>query len=377
MRRGAGMGRSLGIVLALVATAAGADTSELHGWRWLVDRLVADGVPRGRAIAAFTDARMPPFDGLDFGLYPREPHALYRGFLRPGAMASARRCRDAHRAELARAEARTGVPADVVASIIHVESGCGRNTGTHAVLPGLARLAMANEPSNLERNLARHTAGLSGEAREAAAARTRARGRELEAMFYPEVLATFTVADRLRIDPLSLRGSGSGAFGVPQFLPGSYLKYGADGDGDGAVSLYDPADAILSCARYLQANGWRPGLSRAERRRVIWSYNHSDAYIDTVLAIADHLGGAEAPLLRAASARRTHRAVARRSTTRAAVQHGGSRSTAGARTARKRAHATAASRHPTSRTKKAAAKSTAKKKTTTATKRSSVHTAAR
>ena len=386
MRRGAGMRGWAGIAVALLAVGAssaraGASSSDLDGWRWLVERLVADGVPRARATAAFTDPRMPAFDGLDFGLHPREPHTMYRGFLRADAMARARRCRDAHLAELRAAEARTGVPADVVASIIHVESGCGRNTGTHAVLPGLARLAMANEPSNLARNLARHAAGLSGDARDAVMARTRERARELEAMFYPEVLATFTVAERLGIDPLSLRGSGSGAFGIPQFLPGSYLKHGADGDGDGAVSLYDPADAILSCARYLQANGWRSGISRAERRRVIWSYNHSDAYIDTVLAIADHLSGAGGePGLRSARARRGSHGtvVARRgrATTRAAVK---------GRAATKRGHASRASggtAHPTAkggaRTKRAAAAKKTSASTKAAARRpSSVHTAAR
>jgi membrane-bound lytic murein transglycosylase B len=76
---------------------------------------------------------------------------------------------------------------------------------------------------------------------------------------------------------------------MPQFLPSKYLQFGADGDGDGRVSLYDPEDAVASCARYLQANGWQPGIDRAGRRRVIWSYNRSSPYIDTVLALADRL----------------------------------------------------------------------------------------
>jgi membrane-bound lytic murein transglycosylase B len=44
-------------------------------------------------------------------------------------------------------------------------------------------------------------------------------------------------------------------------------------------------DAAASCARFLAGNGWRRDLSLAERRRVLWQYNRSDAYIDTVLAL--------------------------------------------------------------------------------------------
>jgi membrane-bound lytic murein transglycosylase B len=156
-------------------------------------------------------------------------------------------------------------------------------------MPALARLAMAAEPSNVEQNIARLTLmnpklPVSGFARW--------RAQHLEDTFYPEVKATFEIADRLHVDPLEIRGSGSGAFGIPQFLPQSYLRYGVDGDGDGQVSLYDPGDAIPSCARYLHEYGWRSGLSRKQQRNVIWGYNHSDAYIDTVLWIADEV---EAP----------------------------------------------------------------------------------
>ena len=70
---------------------------------------------------------------------------------------------------------------------------------------------------------------------------------------------------------------------MPQFLPSSYLRFAVDGNGDGRVSLYDPADAIASAANYLRAPRLAARLSYAEQRQVIWTYNHSDPYIDTVL----------------------------------------------------------------------------------------------
>jgi membrane-bound lytic murein transglycosylase B len=260
-----------------------------------MDRLTADGVDRDRIARVFADPRMEPFTGLDFGLYAREPHSMYRGFLRPANVAAARRCREENAALLADAENTYGVQASVLAAILYIETGWGRNTGASTILPRLARLAMANEPENLRRNILRLTAD---DEDFSTAERVRERARYLEDLFYPEVRATFTLADRLGTDPLALRGSPSGAVGVPQFLPTSYLTYGTDADGDGRVDLFDPADAVASCANYLAAQGWSPGLSSAGRRAIIWRYNRSDAYVDTVLALAARLDGAPAPPVR-------------------------------------------------------------------------------
>lgn len=294
--RSAVAARALAVLLVTLAggtARAQRDAEPLHanyrGWDYIVEKLVADGVDRRQVHRAFTDPRVEPFTGLSFSLYPRESSALYRGFTKPASVALARRCKASHDDTLEVASAKYGVPSSVVAAIIHIESGCGRNTGSEVVLYRLARLAMANEPQNLRDNIVRLSLG--GDDSEVER-RTRERGRYLEDTFYPEVLATFQISDRLDIDPLSLRGSGSGAFGMPQFLPRSYLSYGADGNGDGRVSLYDPDDAIFSCANYLAAHGWHEGLSRAEKRRVIWHYNRSDAYIDAVLTLADRLDGA-------------------------------------------------------------------------------------
>ena len=255
------------------------------GWGYLTRRLVADGVPPDRVATVFADPRMPPFTGLEFSPSPRESSARYRHFLSQDSVAAARRCRDENAAALDAAERARGVPASVVAAILHVETGCGRNTGRSVVLYRLARLAMANEPANVDQNVAR-VARENGGMDEALERQVRARARYLEDTFYPEVRATFDLAGRLGVDPLDLRGSAAGAMGTPQFLPTRVLWYGADGNGDGHVDLYDPADAAASCATYLAAEGWKPGLSGPERRAVIWQYNRSDAYIDTILGLA-------------------------------------------------------------------------------------------
>ncbi|MFN8544212.1 MAG: lytic murein transglycosylase [Candidatus Binatia bacterium] len=319
MRVGAG-GTILIGVLALALGGSGRACAEpagedsLRGWRYLVEHLVADGLPRERVEAVFRDPRVEPFTGLEFSLAPREPHSMYRGFLSAGGIARARRCQELHRNTLDAAERDRGVPAGVVAAILTVESGCGQNTGSWVILPRLARLAMAAEPSNLEVNVVRHQRLAPDETAAEVADRTRARGRWLWDTFYPEVRATFALADRVGADPLDLRGSISGALGLPQFLPTSVLEHGLDGNGDGHVSVFDADDAIASCADYLVAKGWRPELSVADRRRVIWEYNHSAAYIDTVLALASALDGSVATAPRRATPRRvgTPRGATRR-----------------------------------------------------------------
>ena len=272
---------ALTVLCTVVSASPAAADDDQRGWGYLVAKLEADGVPAAEVVVSFGDPRVPRFDGLYFSLAPREPASLYRALLRPASVAQARRCRHRWTDALADAERRYGVPASVVAAILHVESGCGHYTGRSLLLPGLARLAMANEPANVDANVDR----LAGND-PAVARQVRARARYLEDTFYPEARALFTVAARLHVNPLDLRGSESGAFGYPQFLPTSFLRFGVDADGDGRVSLYEMPDAAASCAHFLASHGWHPGLTVAQRRRVIWQYNRSDAYIDAVLTIA-------------------------------------------------------------------------------------------
>jgi membrane-bound lytic murein transglycosylase B len=279
--------RLLLLVAGWTLLAARSATADLGGWDYVVERLVGDGLDRTRVTHAFTDPRMEPFTGLDFSIDPRESHALYQDFLRGSSVAAARRCRDENATVLRTAAEQTGVSADLVAAILFIETRCGQNTGSSRVLYRLARLAMANEPANLRANIARLAGDVIPDAE--IESRVRARAQYLEDTFYPEVRATFEVADRMRVDPLDLRGSPSGAVGYPQFLPTSYLRYGTDAGGDGHIDLFDTADAASSCATYLAAKGWRDGLSIEDRRAVIWHYNRSAAYVDAVLTLARRL----------------------------------------------------------------------------------------
>jgi hypothetical protein len=69
----------------------------------------------------------------------------------------------------------------------------------------------------------------------------------------------------------------AGAGGPMQFLASTWRVYGVDGDGDGRVDRWDPADAIFGAANYLRASGAPQSYSRA-----LYAYNHSPSYVSEV-----------------------------------------------------------------------------------------------
>lgn len=75
--------------------------------------------------------------------------------------------------------------------------------------------------------------------------------------------------------------SSAGAIGWMQFLPSTWRRWGVDANGDGTANPLDPADAIYSAARYLQAAGADTNL-----RRALYAYNHAPWYVKRVLAQA-------------------------------------------------------------------------------------------
>jgi len=86
--------------------------------------------------------------------------------------------------------------------------------------------------------------------------------------------------------------SSAGAEGWMQFLPSSWEGYGVDANGDGYKDPYNPADAIFAAARYLRAAGGERNI-----RAAVFSYNHSQAYVSSVMLRAQLLGGTPSELL--------------------------------------------------------------------------------
>lgn len=73
------------------------------------------------------------------------------------------------------------------------------------------------------------------------------------------------------------------AVGPMQFIPSTWRSWGADGNHDGKKDPNNIFDATLAAGRYLCADG-RNLATKAGLQAAVLSYNHSQAYLDTVLA---------------------------------------------------------------------------------------------
>lgn len=81
--------------------------------------------------------------------------------------------------------------------------------------------------------------------------------RERKAHFF----AALWLLQEGRVRSDDFKGSWAGAFGLTQFMPGTFLQYMEDGDGSGDIDIIRSVpDALATTARYLRGLGWIDGL---------------------------------------------------------------------------------------------------------------------
>jgi len=218
---------------------------------------------------------------------PPSRSATYNQFTNPKALEEIRAFFKADRDLFSGLTRRYGVPGEVVAAIMWVETGYGRNFGRQKAASMLASMAAAASDFSV---VAPDVAELGRDRETLAFLRRFATERGDWALGELEALLRYAYANGL--DPAAFPGSLYGAIGWGQFMPSNILKYGVDGDGDGRVDLFNKADAVFSIGGFLKAHGWNaPKMSEEARRAVILKYNRSGVYANTVLYVADHLAG--------------------------------------------------------------------------------------
>jgi membrane-bound lytic murein transglycosylase B len=231
---------------AAAATAAAADNEAVNFREWsavqqFADEMVAKhGFDRAELDALFGQARLletavqlvkPAPPGK-----PKNWQAYSSRFIEPIRINAGVRFWNENADLLARAERTYGVPAEIIVGIIGVETVYGRDTGRFRVIDTLTTLAFAypEAPNRTDRM----------------------------AFFRGELENTLLLAQHEGVAPFSLLGSFAGAVGLPQFMPGSILKWGVDFDNDGHVDLRNSvADAIGSVANFLVVHGWKRDAS--------------------------------------------------------------------------------------------------------------------
>jgi membrane-bound lytic murein transglycosylase B len=193
------------------------EMAERHG----MDRLALTGLFRETPqLPRVIKAIMPPKDpGI------RSWRAYRARFVEPKRIAAGHRFMQLHAAKLGEAEARFGVPKEIVAAIIGIETIYGKHTGRFGTFAALTTLAFDYPPRAV--------------------------------LFRRELEELLLLAREENRSPLDYRGSYAGALGLPQFLPSSLRRFGTDFDGDGHVDLATSVgDAIGSVANFLAGHGW-------------------------------------------------------------------------------------------------------------------------
>jgi len=129
---------------------------------------------------------------------------------------------------LQRAEKEYGVPVEIIAAIIGVESYYGKHTGKYTVFDSLTTLGFDYPPRS---------------------------------KFFKSELKQFLLLSKeeaISVDDMT--GSYAGAMGMPQFISSSYREYAVDFDGDGKRDLWNSIpDVIGSVANYFSRHGWQAG----------------------------------------------------------------------------------------------------------------------
>ena len=135
--------------------------------------------------------------------------------------------------EFEKAEEKFGVPKEIIAAIIGIESSYGSITGRERVIDSLSTLAF-DYPRRSN--------------------------------FFTKQLEHFLLLAREeKLDAFSMKGSYAGAMGYGQFIPSSYRSYAIDFDNDGIRNIVtNPIDAIGSVANYLSKHGWEKNALIAE-----------------------------------------------------------------------------------------------------------------
>ncbi len=216
--------------IVMVAPVTAADLSTSPQMTVLINELVAEqGFERGPLTALIGQAQYKQ-SIIDAITRPAEKTLAWyeyrKIFVTNKRIAQGRKFCQQYASLLQQAQQTYGVPAQIIAAIIGVETYYGRQKGGYRVLDSLVTLAA----SDYRRN-----------------------------DFFRKELKAYLVLSRDEgQDPTLAVGSYAGAIGIPQFMPSSYQRYAVDFDGDGQRDLVSSvADAIGSVGNYLAEHGWQ------------------------------------------------------------------------------------------------------------------------
>lgn len=277
-------------------------TSLAPQWQGLAQRLAASGLygpdvekallqlgetpsqdPMGRKITELYKRAFLPRPAPAPNTPKTPPKTVYKGAVSEETLAKCRAFLAQNRQALNQARQRYGVPPEVATALLFVETRLGTFMGKENAFLTLASMAATREPAQISGYLA----GLPKADENLDWVTEKMRQRSDWA--YKELTAFIRYARAAGTDPLTVPGSIYGAIGLCQFMPSNLEPYGADGNNDGIVDLFVPADAIASLGNYLAQNGWKGYYSREKKLQALKRYNNSFVYANTILVLAEKM----------------------------------------------------------------------------------------
>ncbi|MNL24490.1 Membrane-bound lytic murein transglycosylase B precursor [compost metagenome] len=189
------------------------------------------------------------------------------------------------------AQTRYDVPADVISSLLWIETRHGEDIGTFHTVSVYLHLLQTKRAINVEK-LTKLALAKNKEVKKYKPKELRKlmveRTKKKSDWAQDQLIALASLRKKKHVDVASLRGSYAGAFGLPQFIPSSYRDFAAAQKEKAVPNLTKAGDAIMSVARYLAESGWKNDNAEA-KVAALMKYNNSRDYADGILRISQRI----------------------------------------------------------------------------------------
>ena len=188
---------------------------------------------------------------------------------------------------LEKAQAAYKVPSEVIASLLFIESRFGKTIGNYHI-PSVYLHIIQAPKKNVQDYLLSQTYRYTDSITETDKQEILARTERKAAWAMGELKALEKVYSWKWDIGSGFRGSFSGAFGMPQFLPSSYIKWSRSMNPPAQPNLDDAADAIQSVGHYLSDHGWKTEKADSQVPALM-KYNNSKDYAKAILSLAEKI----------------------------------------------------------------------------------------
>jgi membrane-bound lytic murein transglycosylase B len=227
-----------------------------------------------------------------FGFLGQSNYALHDS---PLAQRKIKRYLKDHQKSFRTTRKKYAVSSSAIASLLWVETKHGKTMGSFPIAWVYYALVMGSHPDFVRTMVELTPEKLAkGNPKEltlrAAQEKVIERCKSKATWALEELKAIQQIQKENYFNPFNHKASFAGAFGIPQFIPSTYLK-SAVSDFRAKPDLFKHSDAILSVAHFLQTNGWKEKDPEAEAT-ALFSYNRSKDYGAVILKLAQEVSPA-------------------------------------------------------------------------------------